>query len=661
MKGGFNMDTDMKKDINEKSDANANTSNASQTRTRPQGAPQRRPGGPGGRPMGNRPPMGGRGPMGRGPMRGAGDRPTNMGKALTDLFRHESVNGGAIIFALVLAVIGVIIMIIGPDYISRITDLISEGLQTTIDMNAILSIATTLLILYIVSALCNFGQHFIMQTVAQNVSKALRGDIDRKINRLPLKYFNANASGDILSRMTNDVDTVGMAMSNSLATLVSSAVQFIGCLIMMYITNAIMATSALVITILAAIVLVVIMTHSQKYFVARQTTLGDLDGYIEEMYSGHDVIRILNADGSVKDEFSGLNRKVKKANFNAQFVSGLMQPLMTFAGNLCYVVVCIVGAALVINGSITFGVITAFLIYVRLFDTPLRNIATNMTQVQSCAAAAERVFDFLAEEEQDDESEKTERINDTKGAVEFRHVKFAYPDSPEKEIIHDFSAKIEPGQKVAIVGPTGAGKTTMVNLLMRFFEPVSGEIYIDGVRTSNVPRTNVHDQFGMVLQDTWLFEGTVRENLVYNNPREVSDEELDRACKACGIYHFVHALSHGYDTVLDDNTSVSAGQKQLITIARAMIQNSPILILDEATSSVDTRTEAITQKAMDALTESRTSFIIAHRLSTIRDADLILVMNDGDIVEQGTHEELLKQNGFYADLYNSQFEHSEAV
>ncbi len=524
-----------------------------------------------------------------------------------------------------------------------------------IDMDGILHVALLLVAIYLASAVCNFTQHYIMQTVTQRTTRRLRGDLDTKINRLPLKYFSGNAAGDVLSRMTNDVDMIGQAMSNSLSNLVTAAAQFVGCLIMMYYTNWIMATTTVAATVIGLILMVVIMSRSQKYFTARQASLGELNGYIEEMYSGHDVIRILNAEGEVTEKFSSMNRAVKNAEFRSQFLSGLMQPLMTFIGNLGYVAVCVVGAALIINGQITFGVITAFLIYTRLFESPLRQISMAMTQVQSCAAASERVFEFLSEEEMEDESAKTQRIENVRGAVEFRNVKFSYPNAPEKEVIHNFSIRVEPGQKVAIVGPTGAGKTTLVNLLMRFFEPTGGSILIDGVPTENVPRDNVHSQFGMVLQDTWLFEGTVRENLLYNT-QGVSDEQMIAACKACGIHNFIQALPKGYDSILRDNTAISAGQKQLMTIARAMIQNSPMLILDEATSSVDTKTEMLTQQAMDRLTDKRTSFVIAHRLSTIKNADVILVMRDGDIVEQGNHEELLKQGGFYAELYNSQFE-----
>ncbi len=607
-------------------------------------------------PQSNSRPMG-RGPMGRGPGgRGmSGGKAKDMKGALLGLLKYIRSQTGIIAFALVLAAAGAVLTIIGPNQISRLTDYIYDGLTTSIDMDGVRNVALLLLGIYLASALFSFLQHYIMQTVTQRTSKRLRGDISSKINRLPLKYFSGNAAGDVLSRMTNDVDMIGQAMSNSLSNLVTAIAQFIGCLIMMYYTNAIMATTTVLATIVGMVLMVVIMSRSQKYFTARQENLGILNGYIEEMYTGHDVIRILNAEGEVKDTFTSMNKAVKNANFRSQFLSGLMQPIMTFIGNFSYVAVCVVGAALIIDGRISFGVITAFLIYTRLFESPLRQISQAMTQVQSCAAASERVFEFLAEEEMEDESSKPAKIENVRGEVEFRNVKFAYPNAPEKEIIHGFSIKVRPGQKVAIVGPTGAGKTTMVNLLMRFFEPTGGEILIDGVPTSDVPRSNVHDQFGMVLQDTWLFEGTVRENLLYNT-EGVTDEQMKEACKACGIHNFIKALPNGYDSVLSDNTAISAGQKQLMTIARAMIQNSPMLILDEATSSVDTKTEMVTQQAMDKLTSGRTSFVIAHRLSTIKNADIILVMRGGDIVEQGTHEELLKQGGFYAELYNSQFE-----
>lgn len=524
-----------------------------------------------------------------------------------------------------------------------------------IDMNGIRFVCMLLLMIYLFSALCTFLQHFIMTTVTQKVSRRMRSDIERKINRLPLKYFSVNSYGDVLSRVTNDVDTIGQGLSNSVASIVSASAQFVGCLIMMFWTDWIMAATTIVTTILGIFFMVFIMKHSQQYFKERQRSLGKLNGYIEEIYSGHNVIRISNAQENVKKKFTQMNLAVKDANFKSQFLSGLMQPIMNFVGNLGYVAVCVVGAMLVINGNITFGVITAFLIYVRLFEQPLKQIAQGMTNVQSTAAAAERVFEFLDEKELENESAKPERSEQVIGEVEFRNVRFSYPNTPDIEVIHNFSVHIQPGQKVAIVGPTGAGKTTLVNLLMRFFETTGGDIFIDGINTKDMRREDVHSLFGMVLQDTWLFEGTVRENLIYNC-QKVSDETMIKACKACGIHNFIKALPHGYDTTLNDNTSISAGQKQLFTIARAMIQNSPMLILDEATSSVDTRTEIITQKAMDHLTEKRTSFVIAHRLSTIKNADIILAMKDGDIVEQGNHEQLLRQNGFYAELYNSQFE-----
>lgn len=529
-----------------------------------------------------------------------------------------------------------------------------------IDIDGITRVAMLLLTIYLVSAVCTFVQHFIMATITQRISKRMRRDINHKINRLPLKYFSGNSFGDVLSRVTNDVDLIGQAVSNSAAAIVSSVAQFVGCLIMMFATNWIMTVTTVGTTILGIFVMAFIMKHSQKYFKARQFSLGNLNGYIEEMYTGHDVIRTSGAENSVKAHFNGLNQAVKDANFKSQFISGLMQPLMIFVGNLGYVAVCIVGAMLTLSGNITFGVITAFLIYVRLFEQPMRQIAQGMTQLQSAAAATERVFEFLEEEELEDESHKTKSLENVTGEVEFRHVRFAYPNAPEKEVIHDFSVHVKPGQKVAIVGPTGAGKTTLVNLLMRFFEVAGGDILIDGVSISKLRREEVHRQFGMVLQDTWLFEGSVRENLLYNN-ENVSDEVMIDACKACGIHNFIKALPKGYDTVLSDNTAISAGQKQLFTIARAMIQNSPMLILDEATSSVDTRTEVLTQKAMDQLTSRRTSFVIAHRLSTIKNADVILVLRDGDIVEQGKHDELLAKGGFYAELYMSQFEQAESA
>ncbi|MBQ8162652.1 MAG: ABC transporter ATP-binding protein [Clostridia bacterium] len=583
------------------------------------------------------------------------EKPHNLKKALGDLLNYSQKEIAIFVIALILAAGGAVLTIIGPRQISKITDIITAGLMTSIDMEGIARVGFLLVGLYTLSGLMTFLQHYLMAGFNQRMSKRMRKDIVAKINRLPLSYFNFHEHGDVLSRVTNDVDTIGFSLSNSLATIVSAVAQFVGCLIMMVITNWIMAGTSVISTILAMILMMFIIAKSQRYFVARQHNLGSLNGYIEEMYTGHDIIRISNADSQVKQKFDELNGKVKDANFKSQFLGGLMQPLMGFIGNFGYVAVCVVGAALAMNGTITFGVITAFMIYVRQFQSPVQQIGQAMTNLQSAAAAAERVFEFLNEPEMDTEDEKEQKIQDVRGEVEFRHVKFAYPDKPEETIIKDFSAHVMPGQKVAIVGPTGAGKTTLVNLLMRFYETTGGDILIDGVNIRDMKRSEVHDQFGMVLQDTWLFEGTVKQNLLYNT-KDVTDEQMKAACKACGIHSFIKALPQGYDTVLSDNTAISAGQKQLMTIARAMIQNSPMLILDEATSSVDTRTELLTQRAMDQLTEHRTSFVIAHRLSTIRNADIILVLRDGDIVEQGSHEQLMEKGGFYATLYNSQFE-----
>ena len=562
-----------------------------------------------------------------------------------------------ILISLLFAAAGAVLTIIGPGMLSDITDIISNSLFAQIDLAAIGEIGVKLLIIYLISAVLTYVEHYIMATVTLELSRDLRRDLSRKINVVPMSYFNTVSFGDILSRVTNDVSTLQQALANSLPSMISSAAQFVGCLIMMFVTEWRMALAAVAVTAVGFGIMGVAMLRSQKYFTARQKNLSKLNGYVEEMYSGHDVVRISRANDQIKDTFGEMNDGLYDADWRSQFLSGIMQPLMTVIGNLGYVAVCVIGAALVMDGQIGFGVIVAFIMYVRLFTSPLSTLAQGMTQMQTAAAAGGHIFDFLHAEELPEESGKRPAPEQVRGEVDFEHVRFSYPNNPGKVIIKDFSAHVEPGQKVAIVGPTGAGKTTLVNLLMRFYEVNGGTIKIDGIPTSELTRESVHDMFSMVLQDTWLFEGTVRDNLVYNKTG-VTDEQLEKACRACGIYHFIETLPKGFDTVLDDSIAVSAGQKQLLTIARAMIQDNPMLILDEATSSVDTRTELVTQQAMDALTANRTSFVIAHRLSTIRNADLILVLRDGDIIEQGTHEELLAHGGFYSELYMSQFEKS---
>lgn len=583
------------------------------------------------------------------------EKAKNSKKAFKNLLNFGKRYIGLIILAFVLASVSAVITIIGPNKIGDITNLIKDGLFTSIDISAILQITIFLAVMYVIGALCGFLQNYIIDSVTLYMSKRLRTAIDKKISALPLNYFTDNSYGDILSRITNDVDSIGQNLSNSLGTIVSSFVQLIGCIIMMFITNWTMAITAIFSTLTGVALMGVIMIKSQKYFKLRQAYLGEINGYIEEMYQGHDVIRVNHAEKQVKTKFEGFNSKVKDTDFKSQFLSGLMQPLMGFVGNLGFVAVCVVGAILALNGKVDLGTITAFIIYVRLFGSPLSQIAQGMTSLQSVAAAGERVFDFLEEKEMEDESNKQIVDVNYSGEVEFKNVKFAYPSNPNKEIIHNFSIKVKPGQKVAIVGPTGAGKTTIVNLLMRFFEITDGEILIDNVSTKDLTREQVHNAFSMVLQDTWLFEGTLRDNLVFNM-KNITDEQLDKVCDACNLTHYVNTLPNGYDTIIGNNSDISAGQKQLITIARAMLQNSPMLILDEATSSIDTRTELMVQQAMDKLMQDRTSFVIAHRLSTIKNADIILVIKDGDIIEQGTHKQLLKLNGFYAELYNSQFE-----
>ena len=596
----------------------------------------------------------------RGGMRspGMGRRPAEKSKDFKGtwmkIIRYCKRYLAVIVVALICAVAGTILTILGPDKLSDLTKVITEGIATGIDMERVKSIGLTLVAFYVGSAILSFGQQFIMATVTQNVTKQLRSDISVKINRLPMAYYNKTSTGDVLSRVTNDVDMISQSMNQSIGNLVSAVALFFGSLIMMFKTNVIMTLTAVIATMIGFGLMSLITSHSQKYFSRQQANLGALNGHIEEIYSGHTVVKAYNGEKNAKKVFDELNNNLRDSAFKAQSLSGLMQPLMAFIGNFGYVAVCVMGAVLTMKGYIGFEVIVAFMMYIRLFTQPLAQIAQATQSLQSAAAAGERVFAFLGAEEMSDESDKTEKLGKAEGYVDFEHVKFGYEDT-DKIIIHDFSAKAKPGQKIAIVGPTGAGKTTLVNLLMRFHEIQSGDIKIDGISTRDMKREEVRSQFCMVLQDTWLFEGTVRENLVYNT-ENVSEEKIEAACKAVGLDHFIRTLPHGYDTILNDQVSLSQGQKQQLTIARAMIADKPMLILDEATSSVDTRTELQIQKAMDALMQNRTSFVIAHRLSTIKNADLILVLKDGDIIESGNHEELLAKGGFYADLYNSQFD-----
>ena len=539
--------------------------------------------------------------------------------------------------------------------IDSLPEAIKERVEPSIDMNKVKNIALFLATIYILSSIFGYIQGYTMTTVSNNYAKSLRSKISKKINVLPLKYFDSHETGDVLSRITNDVDTVAQNMNQSLATLVSSLTLFIGSIIMMFVTNWIMAITAILASLFGFAFMGIILGKSQKYFMKRQEQLGDLNGYVEEIYSGHNVVKAYNGDNQANKEFDELNESLRNSSRKSQFLSGMMQPIMGFVGNFGYVAVCIVGSLLVVNNTISFGVIVAFMIYVRLFTNPLSQIAQAMTGLQSTAAASERVFEFLDEKEMPNQDKCTNKLElgKVKGKIEFNHVKFGYDKN--RTIIKDFSAKAMPGEKIAIVGPTGAGKTTLVNLLMKFYDINDGDILIDGVSTKTLTRENIHDLFIMVLQDTWLFEGTIRDNIKFNK-EDISDEEIWKICETVGVDHFIKTLPGGLDSTLDDSDSVSQGQKQLLTIARGMVKNAPFLILDEATSNVDTRTEELVQKAMDKLTEGRTSFIIAHRLSTIKNADLILVMNEGNIIEQGTHDELMKQGDFYEKLYNSQFE-----
>ena len=554
--------------------------------------------------------------------------------------------------AILFSVVSSIITVIGPDKLKEITDTITKGMGGVIDIDKITSIALTLAILYGVGALVSYSSSFIISTMIQRFAERLRNAIAEKINRVPLQYFDSHEQGDTLSRVTNDVDLMTQSFNQSLVQMVSSIVLLIGSIFMMFKTDWHLAVTAIVSVFAGFALSSIIMVKSQPLFKQQQDNLAKVSGYVEEIYSGHNVVISYNGRHQAKDHFDAINQDLYQSMWKSQFFSGIMMPLMQFVGNFGYVMVCIVGAALTINGDITIGTIVAFMTYVRIFTQPIGQMAQGITQLQSASAAMRRVFEFLDEEEMEDESQKTRQLEAPKGHVTFEHVRFGY--SPDKTIIHDFTAEAKPGQKVAIVGPTGAGKTTMVNLLMRFYDIQAGKITIDGVDTKAMSREEVHDAFSMVLQDTWLFEGTIRENLVFNQT-DISDEAVEAATRAVGVHHFIRTLPNGYDTVLDDSVTLSVGQKQLLTIARALLKDAPLLILDEATSSVDTRTEELIQKAMDKLMEGRTSFVIAHRLSTIRNADLILVMKDGNIIEQGNHQELMSQNGFYADLYNSQF------
>ena len=564
------------------------------------------------------------------------------------------------LLAVIGAIVSATITVIGPDKLKEITNTITKGLTPTatgmipgIDLDKVGKIALTLAILYVISAVVGYIQSFTVATIVQRFSQRLRKAIQTKINKVPLSYFDSHSQGDTLSRVTNDVDLLGQSLNQSLGTLVTSTMLLIGSIFMMFHSNVSMALTVIGSVLIGFVLVMVIMGSSQPLFKRQQNNLAAINGYVEEIYSGHNVVTSYNAAGETSEAFKKLNTNLYKSMWQSQFLSGIMMPLMIFVGNFGYVMVCVVGAVKVINGDITMGDIVAFMTYVRIFSQPLSQIAQAFTQMQSATAAMSRVFEFLEEEEMEDESHKERQLSDVKGEVTFDNVFFGY--SKDKTIIHDFSAVAKPGQKVAIVGPTGAGKTTIVNLLMKFYEIDKGQIAIDGVDTRLMSREEVHDQFSMVLQDTWLFEGTIKENLIYNQ-ENITDEQVVAAAKAVGVHHFIMTLPDGYDTYLDDSVTLSIGQKQLLTIARALLKDAPLLILDEATSSVDTRTEELIQKAMDKLMEGRTSFVIAHRLSTIKNADLILVMKDGNIIEQGSHDELMTEGGFYADLYNSQFE-----
>ena len=586
--------------------------------------------------------------------RGEAEKSKDFGKAIKRLFKELKNFKVLAIMSILLATISSVVSIAVPNILSNLTDEITKGLSMPMDFGAIWKLVIIIAALQIGSAIAGVLEGFLMTDVSNRFAQELRDRISHKINRLPLKFFDRNQTGDTLSRVTNDVDTIAQSLNESLSTIVAAVALFIGVVVMMFVTNWIMATTAVISGTIGFIFVFFVLKKSQKYFTARQKELGNINSHIEEVYSGLNVVKAYNGRAEVDREFDRLNKKVYDANRKSQFLSGLMPPMMNFIGNLGYVAVCVVGALLVMNDATTFGTIVAFIIYVRMFTSPLTQIAQSLNYLQSCAAASERVFEFLDEEEMPEQKPAQHLDKDkVRGMIEFRHVKFGYDE--DKLIIKDFSVLAKPGQKIAIVGPTGAGKTTMVNLLMRFYDVNSGSILIDGVPISELSRENVRSLFTMVLQDTWLFAGTVKENIVYNR-KDVSDKEVWSICDKVGLTHFIKTLPKGLDSDISENDSVSAGQRQLITIARGMVEHAPFLILDEATSNVDTRTEELVQKVMDKLMHGKTSFIIAHRLSTIKNADLIMVMRDGNIVETGKHKDLLKKNGFYAELYNSQFQ-----
>ena len=587
------------------------------------------------------------------------EKPKDFKTAIAAMMRYATRFAPLFIGGLSCAIFATALTLFGPDRLGKITRYIEAGMNGQgFDLDGVVRTTTLLLLFYLASSLLTYGQSFLLITGTQRMLRSLRSEISHKLNRLPLSRYDSASFGDLLSRVTNDVDTIGESFNNAIAQLVTATVLFVGCVVLMLVTNLILGAVAITASLVGFFLMNQIIKRSQKFFSARQRYLGELNGHIEEIYAAHNIVKAFNGEEQATEEFSRLNQLLFESNWKSQFLSGIMGPMMEFIGNFGYLAVCVLGAVMTKNGQIGFDVIVAFIVYVKLFTQPLGQVAQSFTSLQSAAAASERVFSFLAEPEMEDESGKTKVLEAKNGEVEFEHGNFGYV--PGRTIIHDFSAVIRPGMKVAIVGPTGAGKTTLVNLLMRFYELNGGRIKIDGVDISDITRENVHALFCMVLQDTWIFDGTVRENVVYSK-ENVSDETVEAACRAVGLHHFIQTLPQGYDTVLGDESSLSAGQRQLLTIARAMVEDAPLLILDEATSSVDTRTEVLVQRAMDQLTQGRTSFTIAHRLSTIRGADVILVMKDGDIIESGSHDELLAKNGFYAQLWQSQFVNAEAI